>query len=246
MIGVFDSGVGGLSAFLPLSRLLPHADLLYYADTAALPLGERTDKEIRARLFAALTFFERRGVEGVLLACGTASALLSEECKERFTFPILDIISPTANAVCALPKGGRTLLLATQAAVRSGGFASRLAYAASPVFSLPCPALVRIAEGSARRYETVDRVLAPADCLAPTSVVLGCTHFSLLKEKIAAHFPHARIFDAALCGASFACSRFSDSGSGTRSFFVTGDPATFAQKAKAILPYPIKPDKIRP
>ena len=84
MIGVFDSGVGGLSAFLPLRSLLPSADLLYYADTAALPLGEKSDGEILARVRRALGFFERMGVSGVLLACGTddgGAVHISNSCR---------------------------------------------------------------------------------------------------------------------------------------------------------------------
>ena len=82
MIGVFDSGIGGLSALAPLTRLMPSADILYYADTAALPLGTKRDEEILERLLLALRFFERAGASGVLLACGTASGIYKEKCKK--------------------------------------------------------------------------------------------------------------------------------------------------------------------
>lgn len=245
MIGVFDSGLGGLSAFLPLTKLMPQADLCYYADTAALPLGERKDHEIRARIDTALSFFDDMDVTGVLLACGTASSLLSEECKEKFSFPILDIISPTAHVARSLKAGSHILLLATEAATRNGQFALALAHEGHPVFSLSCPALVHIAEGTATKEESLAHALFPALKTAPDAVVLGCTHFSLLKKEIAAFFPHARVIDAAACGASAAFACFHEAGEGKRRFFVTGDPKLFSAKAEEALGFPIKVEKIR-
>ena len=236
MIGVFDSGVGGLSALAPLKSLLPNADLLYYADTAALPLGEKSAEEIRARVWHALRFFERANVSGVLLACGTASSIFTEECKEKFSFPVIDIISPTAMTARSFAKGARVLLLATPAAITSAAFASALADRGHPVFSLPCPRFVRLAEKGGRGMRRdVEKTLFPALSLSPTAIVLGCTHFSLLKEEISAVFPKARILDAAACGAAACAARFSDSGTGQERFFATGDPAVFANRASKVL-----------
>ena len=245
MIGVFDSGLGGLSAFLPLTKLMPQADLCYYADTAALPLGERKDPEILARISTALAFFDDLGVTGVLLACGTASSLLTEECKEKFSFPILDIITPTTHAARSLKVGSHILLLATEAATRKGQFAAALARMGHSVSSLACPALVRIAEGNAAKGESVAEALLPAHAAVPDAIVLGCTHFSLLKQEIAALYPHTRLIDAAACGASAACARFHSEGEGKRRFFVTGDPILFSAKAEKTLGFSVKAEKIR-
>ena len=244
MIGVFDSGLGGLSALLPLRALAPRADILYYADTAALPLGEKSDAEIQARLSRALAFFAREGVSGVLLACGTASSLLTQKCKASFAFPVVDIITPTANALRALPKEASVLLLGTPASVRAARFSSALVRADAPVFSLPCPALVSLAESGRACPKRIARALLPARTLSPQAVVLGCTHFSLLSREIAAHFPSARIFDAAALGAAAAVSRLPLNGDGQLRFCVTGDPDRFASRASAILSRPVRTEQI--
>lgn len=242
MIGVFDSGLGGLAALAPLQGLLPTKDIYYLADTAALPLGEKSDAVIRARIHAALTFFEEKGAEAVLLACGTAGSLITRECKEEFTFPIFDIIQPTAEALKSSGCGARVAVLCTEAAARAGAFAAALARRDAPVFSLACPALVRIAEGDIiGRKRAVTRTLAPLFSVRPTAIVLGCTHFSLLQPVIAAHFPSAYILDAAACAASataaYVMAHAAKEEAGRTLFFTTGAPAPFSGKASRILGY---------
>ena len=246
MIGVFDSGIGGLSALAPLTRLMPSADILYYADTAALPLGVKRDEEILERLLLALRFFEKAAVSGVLLACGTASGIYKEKCKEPFTFHIIDVISPTATAVRSLPKRDRVLLLATPAAVRSGIFASALARRDTTLFSIPCPRLVRLSEKGNASPARVERAMGTAPLLHPDAVVLGCTHFSHLKPAISTLLPRARLIDAATCAAAAAASRFENAGKGTCRFLVTGDPTRFEARAEEILARPVRAEKIKP
>lgn len=240
MIGVFDSGLGGLASLSPLRERLPRSDVLYLADTAALPLGEKRDGEIRARVRGALAFFEERGADAVLLACGTASSLITNECKEKFTFPIFDVITPVARAVSALPLEARVALLCTEAAARTGTFAAALARGDAPVYSLACPAFVQMAEGVLPRTPMrIRRVLSSILPAAPDAVVLGCTHFSLLRREIARALPHARIFDAALCGAESTAAFIRRSGTqaeeGRTRFFTTAPPARFDAAASHIL-----------
>ena len=244
MIGVFDSGLGGLSALFPLLKLSPRADILYYADTAALPLGEKSDSEIRARLCRALGFFAAEGVDGVLLACGTASSLLTDKCKFSFTFPIIDILSPVAGVLRALPKDASVLVLGTHASVRAARFSTALARGDAPVFSLPCPALVEAAESGKKRDKRIFRALAPAKALSPQAVVLGCTHFSLLAREISAHFPASRIVDAASLGAAAIAARLPLDGEGTLRFVTTGDPSRFSVGASRVLSRPVQAEQI--
>lgn len=244
MIGVFDSGVGGLSALPPLAHLLPRADILYYADTAALPLGVKSDEEILERLLLALRFFEQVGVSGVLLACGTASGLYKEKCKELFPFRIIDVISPAAVAVKSLARHARILLLATPAAVRSGAFASAIARREDTLFSIPAPLLVRLAEKGNASPRAIERAIGIAPCLAPDAVVLGCTHFSHLKAELAALMPSSRLIDAAHCAAAAAASRFENEGGGRFRFLVTGNPSRFEVRAARILKRPITAEKL--
>ncbi len=243
MIGVFDSGLGGLCALSHLSRLLPEADLWYFADTAALPLGEKSPSEIRDRTLRALTFFEKKGADGVLLACGTASSLFTEEWRKKLSVPIFDIISPTAKAALSLSKRASLLVLATPAAVASGAFPLALARREQPVFSLPCSPLVKMAEKGMLSHRKLARVLSPAIALRPDAVVLGCTHFSLLQEPLGALLPDTRLLDAAACGAAATAAHFhgtpASRGKGERRFFATENPARFSSRASHILGYPV-------
>ena len=131
---------------------------------------------------------------------------------------------------------------ATMAAARAGAFAAALAQRDAPVFSLACPALVRIAEGDIiGRKRAVTRTLAPLFSVRPTAIVLGCTHFSLLQPIIAAHFPSAYILDAAACAASataaYVMAHAAKEEAGRTLFFTTGAPAPFSGKASRILGY---------
>ena len=249
MIGVFDSGLGGLAALRPLKELLPRADFVYFADTEALPLGERTEADIIGRTLRALGFFSAMGAHAVLLACGTASSLFPEKCKESFAFPIFDIIKPTAAAVKQLPKGTQTVLLSTEAAARAGVFACALAGKDTPVLSLACPALVALAEGKRPPSDdAVARALAPVLPLCPTGVVLGCTHFSLLAPHVARLLPRARLFDAAACGAAALAASIREAdaakGEATTRFFVTGETRRFDAGAARVLGHPVTAKRI--
>lgn len=201
MIGVFDSGVGGLSALLPLCKRMPWQSFWYYADTAALPLGEKTPRAVLARIKKALAFFEEKGAEAVLFACGTASSCLTSRLRAAVSFPIYDIISP----VCArMKQGGRkktTVLLGTSYTVKNGTFACALARS-QPLFSLACPDFVPMAEGILpRTRERFVKTLSPLFPIHPHRIVLGCTHFSWLKKEIARTMPRATLIDAAACAA---------------------------------------------
>ncbi len=202
MIAVFDSGVGGLSSLLPLMRRLKQTDLLYFADGAALPLGEKTPAEIADRLHRALTYLSSFRPSAVLLACGTASAFCDDEMRARFPFPIFDVIAPTAAALCRAEPTGRILLLGTAATVRAGVFARAIAKHGYRVDALPCPRLVSLAEAPiAPDPALLWNITRPAARLAPAHLVLGCTHFSLLSSQLSALFPTARLWDAATLAA---------------------------------------------
>ncbi len=247
MIGVFDSGLGGLAAFRTLSRALPSTPLLYYADTAHLPIGERSEGEILALTEQALRFFEARGVRLALFACGTASAVSLEKCKQRFTFPLFGIIKDGARAAVRLSKSGRIAVIATPATVASHAYARELR-ALRPeaeVIELPCPSLVRAAERG--EEDAVCEALTPLLTCDADTLVLGCTHFPLLREAIEALLPHMRTVDPAAETVTGLLSRLPPDGGDTpasRSFFVTGDPHAFARRAAAVLGYSPTVEKI--
>ena len=237
MTGVFDSGIGGLSAFLALSRALPHTDLLYYAATAHLPLGEKSEGEICALVLQALDFFSRKGVSRVFLACGTASAIALKKCKEKFSFPIDGIVETGCKAAAHASKNGRIAVIATPATVASHAYASGI-HALRPaarVTELACPALVAAAE--ACDPSAVKRTLSPLLDSDADTLVLGCTHFPLLRKAIGETLPTMTLIDPAALAADALVPLLKEEAheKGTRALFTTGDPHLFATHAQAAL-----------
>ena len=237
MIGVFDSGLGGLSAFLSLSRALPHTDLVYYADTAHLPLGEKSDGEIRSLVLDGVDFLARKGASHVLLACGTASAIALQKCKETFAFPVYGIIKAGCVAAARASQTGRVAVIATPATVASHAYASgiRALRPDAVVTELACPALVAAAE--TRDVSCVRRALAPLQDLAADTLVLGCTHFPLLRQTIEALFPATDLIDPAALAANDTIrlhEKETCREKGTRALFTTGDPLLFTRRAEAV------------
>ena len=206
MIGVFDSGVGGLSSLRVLRTLAPQADLCYFADAANLPYGEKTPPELLSLSRAAIDRLLARGATAILAACGTVSSTalpaLARECR----VPLFGILDPLA-AACARTQektGGAILVLGTRATVRAGVLEAKIrAFAThAPLLTLPCPDFVALAEElehlpRVTARETVFRTLAPVLRQKIGTVALGCTHFSRLSPLIGELLPHAAVVDGA-------------------------------------------------
>ena len=250
MIGVFDSGLGGLKAFHSLCMTFPDEDMLYYADTAHLPIGVRGEEEIVALVEDALRFFEEKGARAVLLACGTASAVALEKCKEKFTFPLFGIIEEGARAACSVTKSERIAVAATPATIRSHAFAGAIRRRLPNAFVAehPCPTLVTLAEEEARRLYDVEAVcdaLTPICKEAVDTLILGCTHFPLLSESIKAVLPTVSLVDpaketvAAMARALPQNKEKRTKGAPCRCFHATKNPAEFAARAAAVLGLPL-------
>lgn len=206
MIGLFDSGVGGLSSLRVLRAAAPEADLVYFADEANLPYGEKTEEELISLARAAILHLLGEGAQAILAACGTASSValpvLSRECP----VPLFGILDPTAAASARAwrERGGSILILGTRATVEKGALAAKIGEFAThaPTLSLACPDFVTLAQAyddtkKTERARLIRRVLAPVLSEEIGVVVLGCTHFSRLFSEIGACFPHAAVIDGA-------------------------------------------------
>ena len=204
MIGVFDSGAGGLAALSVLRAGAPRADILYFADEANLPWGEKTVPELTELARAAIARLLFEGASAILSACGTASSVALPVLREDCPVPLFGILSPTAEAAARAWRGGKVLILGTRATVESGAFAAKIRDFAphAPLLSLPCPDFVTLSEAFSHtpRGELRRRVRAAlAPVLSPdvSVVVLGCTHFSRLAPLISPLFPRAAVVDGA-------------------------------------------------
>ena len=206
MIGVFDSGVGGLPVLAEIRRAIPDADLLYYADTARLPFGTRSTNFILQLAREAGERFFSWDVDFLQVACGTVSALALPVIAGAAGCPAAGVIDPVISDLLA-DKRRRILLLATEATVRSGVFVERLRAADPSVSVLPigCPLFVSFAEnGITDRSDPallslLLRTLAPGQYYLPDAILLGCTHFRLLAPAIGSLFPGVPLYD---CGQS--------------------------------------------
>jgi glutamate racemase len=189
-LGIFDSGLGGLTVLRDLRGLLPHDDLLYFADQAHLPYGDRSDAELRALLAANVAFLGSRGAEAIVMGCNTSCAIAARYGWPPNTMPIFDLIDAAALAV--EQSGARRVgVLATAATARSGAYGAAIASRCPGVElrEAGAPALVPLVEsgvldGSVAR----DAVAAACTPLGEDldALVLACTHFPLLDAAFAA------------------------------------------------------------
>ena len=196
-IGVFDSGVGGLTVLKALREALPREDLVYLGDTARLPYGTKSPASIARYACQATAQLQRNGIKLLVVACNTASAVALDSLRDQMgPLPVIGVVEPGAAAAVAARPGGRHLVLATEATVRLGAY-RRAILESDPqaeVNELACELLVSLAEegwnDGVIAESIVDRYLAQLDTASrhPDSVILGCTHFPLLRGTIASVF----------------------------------------------------------
>ena len=186
-IGVFDSGVGGLTVLHECLVTMPHEDFVYLGDHARLPYGPRTAEEVRRFAHEIGAYLERQGVKMVVVACNTATSVALPDLQAQLTVPVVSVIVPEAHAAVQATRNRRIGLLATELTVASGRYASLVHTldAGARFTALACPKLVPLIEaGDTFSDEVVAAVreyaapLKNADC---DTVILGCTHYPLLR-----------------------------------------------------------------
>jgi glutamate racemase len=194
-IGVFDSGVGGLTVLDALRTRLPDERFLYLGDTARLPYGSKSPETVRRYARQATGKLVERGVKLLVIACNTASAVAVDDLARAFApLPVLGVIEPGAEAACAASVTGHVLVTGTEGTVRGGAYQRALLGRRSDlkVDAVACPLFVAlaeegwtdgpIAEAVARRYLEIE--LAGPERTRVDTVVLGCTHFPVLRGVI--------------------------------------------------------------
>lgn len=193
-IGVFDSGVGGLTVLKALKATLPNEHFLYLGDTARLPYGTKTPQTVSSYAIQAVSFLLDQGIKLLVVACNTATALALPALKEHFpTLPIIGVIEPSAQAALAISQNKRIAVLATQATVNSKGYEQAILHqdVHAKVLSKPATLLVALAEegllaGDISRLAVqhyLEPILNDKEFQADT-LVLGCTHFPVLQKVI--------------------------------------------------------------
>jgi len=188
-VGVFDSGVGGLSVLLEIRRALPHEDLLYAADSGYAPYGEKSPEFIEQRALAIVEFLVQQGAKTVVVACNTATGIAVDALRARWSMPIV-AIEPAIKPAVATTKSGVVGVLATSQTIASARFSRLVETFAVGVEILPqsCPGLVeRIEEGDLSgpaARSLVEKYVRPLLERGADTLVLGCTHYPFVASAI--------------------------------------------------------------
>jgi glutamate racemase len=195
-VGVFDSGVGGLTVLRALTATLPDEDFLYLGDTARLPYGTKSPESIRRYALQAAALLRERGVKCLVVACNTASAVALDDLAAEFApVPVLGVVEPGAAAACVATRSGNIAVVATESTVRGGAYqaAIRRRRPEAEVTARACPLFVALAEEGWTDGPVVEAVvhrylddLFTGDGPHPDTLVLGCTHFPVLAPAISA------------------------------------------------------------
>lgn len=191
-IGIFDSGVGGLTTLKELHRLLPDEKLIYFGDTARVPYGPRGSETIRKYAMQGAEFLKSFGVKLIVAACGTVSSNWTDQMSQTLGLPFSGVLGPAVTAACAATKNARIAVIATLATIRSGAY-EREARKLLPdvqMSSQACPLFVPLVESGfiapddeittkvARRY------LAPVAQSGADTLIMGCTHYPIIRPVI--------------------------------------------------------------
>jgi len=261
-IGVFDSGVGGLTVLKALREELPNEDLLYLGDTARLPYGTKSPVSISRYACRATRHLQEQGIKLLVVACNTASAVALDALREQMApMPVIGVVEPGATAAVAAQPKGSHLVLATEATVRLGAYrhAIEARDGDARIEELACEMLVSLAEEGwlegdiaadiVRRYlDNLDEPARHPDC-----VILGCTHFPLLRDAIASVIDDdIVIVDSASTTAAFAASELERAGllneqtePGSLTLLATDGVTRFARVGGQFLGHDLSPDDIQ-
>lgn len=196
-VGVFDSGVGGLSVLAEISRLLPNESLLYVADCGHIPYGEKSPDFIRQRCRQVAEFFQQQGAKAMVLACNTATVAAVADLRERYPHWPLVGMEPAVKPAAAATRSGVVGVLATTGTLQSAKFAALLDRFANDVHVItqPCPGLVELIEtgdlGSIALRQLLRGYVDPLLAAGCDTLILGCTHYPFLKPLLADMVPAA-------------------------------------------------------
>ena len=191
-IGVFDSGLGGLTAVRVLKSILPNENIIYFGDTGRVPYGTRSDEIITRYALDDMNFLSSFGIKAVLVACGTVSSISLPALRTHFDVPVTGVVEAAAKKACVLSKKKRVALLATPASVKNGSYEKHISlnYPDVSFMGISCPMFVPLVENG---YIANDSKVTKLICeeyisllreFSPDSIILGCTHYPIIKDII--------------------------------------------------------------
>jgi glutamate racemase len=188
-IGIFDSGVGGLTVARAVSALLPKESILYIGDTARSPYGPKPIADVRRYSLEVLDDLVAQGVKMLVIACNTASAAMLRDARERYDVPVVEVINPAVRTAMSTTRNGRVGVIGTAGTISSGAYQDMLGVNERlTVFAQACPRFVEFVEagvtGSPEVLAVAEEYLAPLRHAGVDTLVLGCTHYPFLEGAI--------------------------------------------------------------
>jgi glutamate racemase len=240
-IGVFDSGVGGLTVLDALRRRMPNRDFVYVGDTARVPYGRKPREMVVGFAREIVGFLCGLGVDGVVVACNTASAVALPEAAESCAVPVWGVIDPGVEAATRASRSGHVGVIGTKGTIGSGAYQRRLETRGFRVWAQACPMLVHVVEeglAEATEAELLVRHYLKGRPEIDT-LILGCTHYPLLRAAIQRTVgPEVALVDSAEVTAELVSGAFPAPPrcfqQGRTLHYVTGDPSAFVHTARAI------------
>jgi len=242
VLGLCDSGLGGLTVLARVRERLPSVDIVFFADQANVPYGDRTHDELLRLLRANLAWFDEYGVEAIVMACNTSCAIAERYGWPSSRAPVIDLIH---SAAIAVERGGfkRVGVIATAATVGAGSYGRtlRARIAGIDVVEVPAPALVPLVEAGATEGEEPRAAVAEVCAHLPLdldALVFGCTHYPVLDAHFRAVLGESVAFvDPAIVQAERAAEIFGDRarGDGATTYVTSGDDATFRSNVARIM-----------
>jgi glutamate racemase len=258
-IGVFDSGLGGLTVFKALARRMPEESLLYFGDTAHVPYGSKSPEAIARFSTAVARFLGKKGIKALVVACNTSSAWALPAIRKAVKVPVIGVIEPGSRAALAVSKGRRIGVIGTEATVKSGAYPAAIQkLARAKTESQACPLFVPfveegwwtgpVIEAVARRYA------GPLKKAKVDTLILGCTHYPYLKPVLARVMgPKVRLIDSAEETAAETARvlakldlRAPRGRRGARRYFASDAPERFGRLGTRMLGTPIKKVALHP
>ncbi len=248
-IGIFDSGIGGLTVLKEIVAKMPRENIIYLGDTARVPYGIRSPETVTRYSFENTQFLLSQEIKMLVVACNTASAISLDAVKKEYPLPVIGVLEPGARAAVAATKTRKVGVIGTEATINSGSYAKEIRRLAPDVEvrSLPCPLFVSLAEEGWTDNDVAELVaekyLAPFRGTGIDTLVLGCTHYPLLKNVIGrAVGPGISLIDSATETAKEVALvleklkwRGNGPGEGLRKFYVTDSPSRFESIGKRFL-----------
>lgn len=258
-IGVFDSGVGGLTVAKQIIKILPNEDLVYFGDTARVPYGSKSRETVTKFSEQIIRFLLTKDVKAIVIACNTASSNCYESLSETFSeLPIIEVVTAGVESCLKATKNKRVGLIGTQGTVSSGAYEKRLKNADSgiQVFNKACPLFVPLAEEGWTDNEiarlTVKEYLTELVEKDIDSIILGCTHYPLFKATIGKFVGEkVTIVDPAKATAVKLKEYLHNNNmltdnktEGRREFYVSDNYANFDKMCESVLHYTCKAEKV--